>query len=124
MVIDLIGQLRRDVIGRQGAIHRIKCCDCQASYIGETGRNLSTQLTEHKLATRNGNVNNHFTEHHLQTKHQIDWDFATCLTYSTGYYQSLTLEISFTNSYQRRTKDLLTRSSKTNYERTTGELTF
>ena len=28
------------------------------------------------------------------------------------------------NSYQRRTNDLLTRSSKTNYERTTGELTI
>jgi len=27
-------------------------------------------------------------------------------------------------SYQRRTNDLLTRSSKTNYERTTGELTI
>ena len=28
------------------------------------------------------------------------------------------------NSYQCRTNDLLTRSSKTNYERTTGELTI
>ena len=33
---------------RQGAVYEIKCCDCQASYIGETGRNLSTRLTEHK----------------------------------------------------------------------------
>ena len=33
---------------RQGAVYNIKCCDCQASYIGETGRNLSTRLTEHK----------------------------------------------------------------------------
>ena len=85
---------------RQGAVYEIKCCDCQASYIGETGRNLSTRLTEHKLATRNGDVNNHIAEHHLQTKHQIDWDFATCLTYSTDYYQRLTLEISFTNLEQ------------------------
>ena len=49
--------------------------------------------------------------------------------------QRLTLESWFTNleqtslnrsqhdSYQRPTNDLLTRSSKTNYERTTGELT-
>ena len=44
------------------------CCDCQAAYNGETGRNLSTRQTEHKRATRNSDVNNHIAEHHLQTK--------------------------------------------------------
>ena len=34
---------------RQGALYKIKCCNCQASYIGETGRNLSMQPTKHKL---------------------------------------------------------------------------
>ena len=97
-------------------------------------RNLSTRLTEHKRATRSGDVNNHIAEHHLQTKHQSDWDSATCITNSTDYYRRLTLESWFTNleqtplnrshSYQRRTNDLLTRSSKSNYERTTGELTI
>ena len=43
---------------KQGAVYKIKCCHCQASYIGETGRNLSTRLTEHKRATRNGDINN------------------------------------------------------------------
>ena len=139
LVIDPIGQLRRDVIGRlsvkpwcywlwglvisnwcvsirlllltnvkdknkpenrQGAVYKIKCCDCQSSYIGETGRNLSRRLTEHKRATRNGDVNNHIAEHHLKTKHQIDWDSATCITYSTDYYQRLTLESWFTNIEQ------------------------
>ena len=85
---------------RQGAVYKIKCCDCQASYIGETGRNLSTRLTEHKRATRNGEVNNHIAEHQLKTKHQIDWDFATCITYSTDYYHRLTLESWFTNLEQ------------------------
>ena len=30
---------------RQGAVYEIKCCDYQATYIGEGGRNLSTRLT-------------------------------------------------------------------------------
>ena len=36
-------------------------------------------------------------EHHLKTKHQIDWDSARCITYSTAYFQRLTLESWFTN---------------------------
>ena len=71
--------------------------DYQPTYIGETGRNVSTRLTEHKWATKNGDVNNHITEHLLHTKRQIDWDSATCITYSTDYYQRLTLESWFTN---------------------------
>ena len=67
-----------------------------STYLGETGRNLSTRLTEHKGTTRNGDVNNHIAKHHLQTKHQIDWDSATCIMYSTDYYQRLTLERWFT----------------------------
>ena len=34
---------------------------------------------------------------HLKTKHQIDWDSETCITYSTDYYQLLTVESWFTN---------------------------
>ena len=73
----------------------IKSCDWHATYIDETGRNLSTRLTEYKRETRNSNVNNH-----LQTKHQIDWDSATCITYPTDYYQRLTLENWFTDLEQ------------------------
>ena len=62
----------------------------------------------------------------LQTKHQIDWDSATCSTYSTDCYQRLTLKswLIFTNyknkhhwivinNYRHRTNDLLMDSSKT-----------
>ena len=83
-----------------GAVCKIKCCDCQASYIAATGGNLGTRLTENKRATRNGDVNNHIAEHHLQTKHKIDWPAATCFMYSTDYYQRLTLESWFTNLEQ------------------------
>ena len=85
---------------RQGAVYKIKCSDCQASYIGETGRNLNTRLTEHKRATRNGDANNHIALHHQLTNHNIDWDTAQCLTYSTNYFQRLTLESWYTNLEQ------------------------
>ena len=53
-------------------VYKIKCSDCQASYIGKTGRNLNTTLTEHKRATRNGDANNHIAVNHQQTNHNID----------------------------------------------------
>ena len=85
---------KRQVISRGGGVrtpcthpldppvvlYKIKCCDCQANFIGETCRNLSSRLTDHKRATRKGDVNNHITEHHLQKKHQIDRDSATHIT--------------------------------------------
>ena len=64
-----------------GAMYKIKCADCSATYIGETGRNLKIRLTEHKPATKNGHKTNHIAEHHRQTKHNIDWDSAECLQY-------------------------------------------
>ena len=92
-LLNVIGLFSRDVIGWkpittlrhlltnvkdkdepnniQGTIYKIECSDCQASYIGETGRNLNTRLTEHKRAPRNGDVNNHISEHHRQTNHRI-----------------------------------------------------
>ena len=76
---------------RPGAVYRIHCSDCQATYIGETGRNLTTRLTEHKRATKKGDLNNNIADHHLKTSHAIHWDSATCLTYSTDYYQRIAL---------------------------------
>ena len=86
---------------RPGAVYKIKCSHCQATYIGETGRNVTTRLKEHKRATKKGDFNNNIAEHHLKTSHTIDWDSAaTCLTYSTDYYQRITLESWFTNLEQ------------------------
>ena len=83
-----------------GAVYKFKCCDGQANFIGETCRNLNWRLTDHKRATRKGDVNNHIAEHHLQKKHQIDRHSATYMTYSTYYYQRITLEKWFTNLQQ------------------------
>ena len=56
--------------GRQGAVYEIRCWDYCATYIGETGRNLNTRLTEHRRATKNGDNKNNIAEHHLQSDHR------------------------------------------------------
>ena len=60
--------------------------------------NYATKRTQQ--ATKKGDVNNDIAEHHLKTSQTIDWDSATCLTYSTDYYQRITLESWFTNLEQ------------------------
>ena len=47
------------------------------------------------MGNLNGDVNNHIAELLLNY-----WDSATCITYSTDYYQRLTLESWFTNLEQ------------------------
>jgi len=76
----------------------IKCSTCQAPYIGETGRNLTTRLNEHKRATKKGDLNNIIAEHHLKASRSSDLDSATCLTCSIDYYQRITLESLSTSS--------------------------
>ena len=69
-------------------------------------------------------------KYRLQTKHQIDCrDSATCIMYSTDYYQRLTLESWFTNLAQTplnrsqqlpaQYKRLIDEVKQTNYGRMT-----
>ena len=65
---------------RQGAIYKIKCADCQATYIGETDGNLNSRLTEHKRATKNRNRTNHIAEHHRQVTSSLQETYSELKT--------------------------------------------
>ena len=82
---------------RQGTVYRIRCNDCSGTYIGETGRTLTTRLGEHQTATDKEDLTNNITQHHRKTGHDINWDSVTCLTHSTDKDQRLTLESWLTN---------------------------
>lgn len=66
---------KHELINRKRAIYKIQCF-C----IVETGRNLTTRLTEHNRAARKGDVNNHITEHH-----RVHHPPSSCL--QGGFYQ-------------------------------------
>ena len=55
----------------QSAMYKINCSDCHASHIGETGRNLTTKLTEHKqsqiVTTSDTSLSQDFTHPDDQT---------------------------------------------------------
>ena len=73
-------------------VYRIPCTNCEAVYIGETGRKLGTRLSEHKkdssktplaytrserktsLTTEHSSV---VTNHIARQNHVIDWEGVT-----------------------------------------------
>jgi len=61
-------------ISRMNVVYRINCRDCDASYVGQTGRRLKTRLTEHcNHIKRNSVQNSVITDHRLQN-HGFKWD--------------------------------------------------
>ena len=59
---------------RPGVIYKIKCI-CGDFYVGETGRNLTTRVKEHKAACRLAAFNRSaVAEHTWQEGHEIKWN--------------------------------------------------
>ena len=59
-------------------VYQIKCSSCDASYVGQTTRHLTTRLAEHK--SRKGPVKEHF----IQCKSQIENDCISVLDTTTN----------------------------------------
>jgi len=74
-------------------VYKIACTDCQATYIGQTKRQLGTRIKEHKQ-----NINKKseslsvISEHIVNTDHIIDWDNTTILDREKNYNRRLISE--------------------------------
>jgi hypothetical protein len=58
-----------EVLKQSLVVYHIKCRDCEANYVGKTSRMLTYRLEEHKKSK-----NSALLQHHLTTKHTIDYD--------------------------------------------------
>ena len=75
---------------KAGAVYKIPCSQCEKVYIGETGRQLGTRITEHRKeaekisnrnftrTTRRASTNEHhksaITDHVCQNNHIMNWE--------------------------------------------------
>ena len=63
-----------------GVVYKIPC-SCDAFYIGETGRQLKTRISEHKLSVSKKDAKSALCEHTLtHPEHSIQWDKVEKLT--------------------------------------------
>jgi len=59
---------------KRNVVYKIDCKNCNASYIGQTGRKLNTRIKEHhnNINKKTGNLSVLLSEHRLQFEHEFD----------------------------------------------------
>jgi len=55
-------------------VYTFCCKNCDASYIGQTSRQLKTRISEHRNHIWNTTTQSVITEHRLQFNHDFDWE--------------------------------------------------
>ena len=81
-----------------GLVYEISCHDCDAVYVGETGRSLSTRKKEHVKAVKEMNLQKSILCQHIATcDHFIAWDDACILKIEPHYRKRRIAESSLIN---------------------------
>ncbi|XP_071579044.1 uncharacterized protein [Temnothorax nylanderi] len=75
-------------------VYKICCNNCDASYVGQTKRQLQTRLKEHKNNIRlDDSKHSVVSEHSTKFNHSFDWDNTRILEVEHNYKKRLTAEM-------------------------------
>ncbi|KYN38925.1 hypothetical protein ALC56_06685, partial [Trachymyrmex septentrionalis] len=75
-------------------VYKILCNNCDASYVGQTGRKLKTRIAEHRNHIRyKTSARSVITEHRLLHDHDFQWDDVQILDEEPSYRKRLILEM-------------------------------
>jgi len=56
-------------------VYKLSCKNCDATYVGQTGRTLKTRISEHRNhINRNTTSQSVITEHRINFSHEFNWD--------------------------------------------------
>jgi len=86
-----------DLMSHQGVVYKISCHDCDASYVGQTKRQLRsmTQISEKRTPSV-------ISEHRLKFNHDFDWDNIKIIDNEPSYQKRLILEMVHIKKQQHR----------------------
>src|SRR5436190_18793427 len=81
-------------MSRSNIVYKINCNNCDASYVGQTGRQLMTRIKEHKNHIKRKNpTKSVVTEHRIDLRHDFDWDNIEVLDHEPIYHKRLVSEM-------------------------------
>ena len=70
---------KRTTLEKCGVVYKINCYDCDKVYIGETGKELTKRIQEHKNSVHRRDHLSAIYHHIEDTGHHINWDNPTIL---------------------------------------------
>jgi len=81
-------------LSKMNVVYKISCKNCDASYVGQTCRQLKTRISEHKNhILRNTSTHSVITEHRLQYNHDFDWEGVEILDVERNFNKRMISEM-------------------------------
>jgi len=78
----------------QGVVYQISCHGCDASYIGQTKRQLRTRIKEHVSdINKKSGFPSVITEHRLNFNHNFEWDKIKIIDNERSYKKRIISEM-------------------------------
>ena len=69
-------------------VYSIPCGECNAVYVGETGRSLEVRMREHQRHTKDARIERSaVAEHAHECGHVVKWDAAAVLAGASGWHE-------------------------------------
>jgi len=81
-----------DHIFKNNVIYKIGCKNCDATYIGQTKKQLRIRIKEHKNNIKQDQSKHSVISEHI-INHSFDWDNAKILDCESKFYKRITSEM-------------------------------
>jgi len=81
-------------LSKNNVVYKIQCNDCEATYVGQTKRQLKTRLKEHKINIKSDQSKHSvISEHIMKYNHTFDWENTKIMDHESRYYKRIISEM-------------------------------